>query len=188
MELAISRKVKVGVLALGLVGTLAFTSANDAPAAKKGAFAFVEMVNGPTGPEFTQTSDTIPSDQSLAIRNLTKPNKFGPHFFTLAEKSDIPNTKAEFNKCDKLKGICGKLVKAHDIRLKDFKVREQLATKGVDGWDTLFSDNARGDSWYSETKGEEFGQGISAEAGTTLNYFCVIHAPKMKGSIDVVEP
>jgi hypothetical protein len=50
------------------------------------------------------------------------------------------------------------------------------------GWDASFG--KEGDTWYTETEGEDTARKVSAEPGSKLYYLCVVH-PFMQGKINV---
>ena len=81
--------------------------------------------------------------------------------------------------------ICLVAAIAHEFDEKTEKVNEPLVEAGKPGWDKRFSRASRkGDTWYSEKKGEVFEQIVSAKAGTILRYMCIVH-PEMQGKIKV---
>lgn len=184
-----SRRKLVAGIATAAIATVGVTvsgvaSADDAQD-KLGAPTIRMIIDG--GPQFDGPS-TIGVGQNLRIVNETNPEDIGPHFFTIANKGDIPSTRKEFRQCYKLKKkMCERLIDEHKVNLENFKVKKQLVKNGDPGWDKQFADQSNGDSWYTEQENEEVTQVVSAKAGKRLTYFCVIH-PGMKDSIKVLAP
>lgn len=138
------------------------------------------------GLRFTGSSSVKSGDQ-LRIRNLSDPRAHGPHTFTLAAANVLPRSRKAMEQCFSPGKICMSAALAHEFDPKTEKVHKQLAQAGKDGWDKRFSRKVKeGDSWYSEKKGEEFSQVVSAKAGTVLRYLCVVH-PEMQGKIKVTK-
>lgn len=184
------KKLWVGTLATSVTAALglALFTTSSAPAKGVPETAKIKMVLGPTGPDFVG-DEFVQTGQDLKIVNKTKPKEIGPHFFTLADPEDIPQSRDDQKKCDELKGICGELVEAHKIDLQGgFTVKRHLAKNGEPGWDTVFTNSSQGDSWYTEKKFDSVTQTVSTTGdNVTLNYFCVIHRG-MGGEITVNGP
>ncbi len=136
------------------------------------------------GPRFTGAT-RVASGQGLRIRNLSDPRKIGPHTFTLAAANVVPRSRRAMRQCFTPGKICMIGAIAHEFDEKTEKVNRQLVEAGLPGWDHRFSRTVRkGDSWYTEKKGEEFTQVVSARAGTVLRYLCIVH-PEMQGKLRV---
>ena len=86
----------------------------------------------------------------------------------------------------KLKGICGAIVKWHDVDLQTGEIGENPVEVGKQGWDRQGSLKRKGDSWVAERKGQTFTRKVTATPGKTLHFFCAVH-PEMQGEIEVVE-
>jgi len=181
-----------GTLAASAAAALGLTLSTSAPAdsERQGPgspppAAEIRMVLGDTGPDF-RGDDFVVTGQELRITNRTNPQVIGPHFFTLVNPDDIPRGVEENRKCEQNKIICGQLVDAHNIRTNPgFDVRRQLAKAGAPGWDTVFTKDSKGDSWFTQEKNETVVQTVSATgSSTTLKYFCIIHRG-MNGKITV---
>lgn len=136
-------------------------------------------------PRFTGSA-SIPSGAVLRIRNLAPPKAHGPHTFTLVSASIVPRSRKAQENCFTPGKICLIAAIAHEFDEKTEKIGKQLVEAGQPGWDTRFTKMKKGDSWYSETKGEEFSQVVSAKAGTVLKYMCVVHSG-MQGKINVTK-
>ena len=168
----------VGVVTIGLVGSAAADQTQE-----RGIDVTVEMkmVNGKPkflGPDFVATT------QDLTVINKTKPNRIGPHTFTLIKESLLPEGKQK-RKCFNLEyKPCRKVVRAHRVNFETGEVARPIVEKGLEGWDTFFTSTATGDSWFTETKDEEHVRQVTAASGETLAFFCVVH-PFMQGKIEV---
>ena len=87
----------------------------------------------------------------------------------------MPTTNKQMKKCAKLElPVCVNVFKAHDVS-KKFVVKKPDVDKGLEGWDTSFNDEVKGDTWYTETKNESETRAVTADAGSTLYYFCIVH-------------
>ncbi|HWT89666.1 MAG TPA: hypothetical protein VN179_00995, partial [Solirubrobacterales bacterium] len=65
---------------------------------------------------------------------------------------------------------------------------KDLVKAGPAGWSTAGNATSKkGDSWFTEKKGETFSQEVTAEADSTLYYICAVH-PFMQGKVDVEAP
>jgi plastocyanin len=98
-----------------------------------------------------------------------------PHTVTIADQADLPQTIEEGDACFAPGGLCIQTLEAHDPGLDEVPPFN-VGGPGLD---------ARGDSLLF---GGPFDQAVEAQvtapAGTTLYYLCVIH-PWMQGSIKV---
>ena len=187
---AVSRGVFAAGAAAALVaalGTGSPASAEDgAPAAAPALPAKTISMRTVGVRLFFTGSSTVKTGQMLRIRNLADPKQHGPHTVTLAATNVLPRSrKAQGDECfEKAGRICQVAAGAHDID-RNFNVGKQLVEAGRPGWDKRFSRISKtGDSWYSEKKGEQFEQVVSAKAGTILRFMCIVH-PNMQGKIRV---
>jgi plastocyanin len=102
-----------------------------------------------------------------------------PHTVTIADQADLPQTIEELEACYAPGGLCIETIAAHDPGLDMLPPFNFVVNVGGPGLD------ARGDSLLF---GGPFDQSVEAQvtapAGTTLYYLCVIH-PWMQGSIKV---
>jgi plastocyanin len=102
-----------------------------------------------------------------------------PHTVTIADQADLPQTIEEGEACFEPGGFCLQTIEAHDPGLDEQPPFNFVVNVGGPGLD------ARGDSLLF---GGPFDQSVEAQvtapAGTTLYYLCVIH-PWMQGSIKV---
>ncbi len=119
----------------------------------------------------------------LTFVNKTDPEEIGPHTFSLVKRNLIPKGAREQGECyDGPRALCNRILRRHDI---DFET-ETIGKPKVDvrkrGWDKSFG--RRGDSFFTEKRGQKHTRKVKADKGETLYYFCAIH-PNMKGKIDV---
>jgi hypothetical protein len=130
---------------------------------------------------------TIESGQELTVVNQTNPKQVGPHTFALVTKGSIPKTKKARQLCFTPHHICKAIASWHGVK-GNGPVKQNPATAGVEGWDTLGSLTKKGDSWFTgEKPGASIVQKVTAAAGTTIYFMCAIH-PWMHGSIEVLPP
>jgi hypothetical protein len=141
----------------------------------KGALKFV-------APESVKVGD------ELEIVNKTDPKKVGPHTFSLVTKGSLPKTPAARKSCFTPKHICMSIAKWHGFSPKTEKITINPVKVGPEGWSTMGSTSAKGDSWFTgEKKGTSFSQVVSADPATTstIYFMCAIH-PWMQGSVKVL--
>lgn len=172
--------------AAGLVAVLGSSSpaSADAGAEPAAGKSTISMRFDARGPRFTGSKSVV-AGQPLRIRNLSDPKKIGPHTFTLVAANVVPSSRKAMENCFTPGKICMTGAMAHLFDPKTEKVGRPLVEAGEPGWDRRFSRKVKtGDSWYTETKGEEFEQVVSARAGTVLRFICLVH-PKMQGKIKV---
>ena len=128
---------------------------------------------------------TVVKGEELRIVNDTSVRKVGPHTFSLAKKSVLPDTSKEFKNCFTPGKVCMDIATAHKFNPKTEKIGKPVVDAGAKGWNRSFTKDHAGDSWYTETKGEDHTRRVTASAGTTLRFLCAIH-PDMQGKIEVV--
>jgi len=169
------------VLALGATGLVASGATADSNdrAAKERATITMAV----DGKDFVfEGPRSVESGAKLEIVNDTKPKKVGPHTFSLVKKGALPETKADAKKCEQFKGVCGKVAQAHEVNPETFEIGAPDVDVAKKGWDASFG--KEGDTWYTETEGEDTVRKVSAEPGSKLYYLCVVH-PFMQGKIKV---
>ncbi len=180
-----------GVLAAGATAGLVTALGGVSPATAQDAgqpaatARTISMRFDARGPRFTGAT-RVASGQALRIRNLSDPKKIGPHTFTLVAANVLPRSRRAMKRCFTPGRICLIGAIAHEFDEKTEKVNRPLVEAGLPGWDRRFSRTVKqGDSWYTEKKGEEFQQVVSARPGTILRYLCIVH-PEMQGKLKVV--
>lgn len=128
---------------------------------------------------------TVQKGQELQIVNNTSVRKVGPHTFSLAKQSVLPDTPNGFKKCFTPGKVCMDIAVAHKFNPKTEKIGKPVVDVGAKGWNRSFTKERTGDSWYTETKDESTTRRVTASAGSTLRFICAIH-PDMQGKIKVV--
>lgn len=128
---------------------------------------------------------TVVKGQELRILNDTSVRKVGPHTFSLAKQSVLPDTPREFKQCFTPGKICMDIATAHKFNPKTEKIAKPVVNAGAKGWNRGFANDRTGDSWYTETKGDSHTRRVTASAGSTLRFICAVH-PDMQGKIKVV--
>jgi hypothetical protein len=102
-----------------------------------------------------------------------------PHTVTIVNKADLPQTPAQLEACFAPGHICAQTIEAHDPGSDRKPPFIFVVNRGAPGLDT------RGDSLlFASPFAQAATAKVSASAGTTLSYMCVIH-PWMQGSIKV---
>lgn len=127
---------------------------------------------------------TVDQGDQLEVRNTTNPKQVGPHTFSLVTKGSIPKTAKARQLCFTKGHICKAIAAWQGF--KKGKITINPAEAGAEGWDTMGSLTAKGDSWFTgEKPGTSIVQQVTAAAGTTITFMCAIH-PWMHGSIAVL--
>jgi hypothetical protein len=102
-----------------------------------------------------------------------------PHTVTIGRRSDLPQNIAQLEACFAPGALCAETIEAHDPGsdfVPPFNIRVNRGGPGLD---------ARGDSLlFAGPFAQAIRGRVTAPAGTTLSYLCVIH-PWMQGSIAV---
>lgn len=140
----------------------------------KGALKFV-------APESVKVGD------ELEIVNKTDPKEVGPHTFSMVTKGSQPKTPQARKNCFTPKHICLSISKWHGFNPKTEKISIDPAQAGPEGWSTLGSTSKKGDSWFTEKKGDSLSQLVTADPATTptIYFMCAVH-PWMQGSVKVL--
>jgi plastocyanin len=133
------------------------------------------------GPESVTVGD------QLDVVNKTNPKQVGPHTFSLVTKGSLPKTPKARKGCFAPKHICLAIAIWHGFNPKTEEITKNPAKAGPAGWSTAGTVTKKGDSWFTEKKGEDLSQEVTAEAGSTLYYLCAVH-PWMQGKVNVVAP
>jgi len=144
----------------------------------------IELTKGKlkfVGPESVTVGD------QLEIVNETNPKQVGPHTFSLVTKGSLPKTPKARKNCFTPKHICLAVAIWHGFNPKTERITKNPAKAGAAGWSTAGNATGKkGDSWFTEKKGETFSQEVTAAPGT-LYYMCAVH-PWMQGKVNVVAP
>jgi hypothetical protein len=130
---------------------------------------------------------TVTQGDDLTIVNDTNPRQVGPHTFSLVTKGSVPRTRGARQNCFTPKHICLAIAKWHGVNKRE-EVTINPAEAGPEGWSTMGSIRAKGDSWFTGfKKGASLTQQVTANPTTettTLYFMCAIH-PWMHGSVEV---
>lgn len=189
MQVASTRKLLFALVAAGalcLAAILAFTGSASAKHQKGSGDAEIKMVfkKGDKAPSF-KGDESVEAGQKLEIVNTSNPKDIGPHTFTLVTRKDLPATKNQMKKCGKFQlEVCQRVLRVQRANPMTGEVKKPNVDKGKKGWDRRFG--FTGDTWFTQEKGDSESRKVSAKAGTTLYYFCVVH-PEMNGKIKVVK-
>jgi plastocyanin len=113
------------------------------------------------------------------VRWVDNDESDAPHTVTIADPADLPSTIEELDACFAPGGLCIETIEAHDPGLDEEPPFTLVVNTGGPGLD------ARGDSLlFAGPFDEAVEAQITAPAGSTLAYLCVLH-PWMQGSIKV---
>jgi hypothetical protein len=178
VAVAASMVVGAAVLVPGLAGADTTTP----PAGAKVDTVFIK--DGKAGLRFVAPATVDQGDQ-LQVLNTTNPKQVGPHTFSLVTKSLIPKTKKARQLCFTKGHICKSIAAWHGVKGNGPPTINPVEV-GAEGWDTMGSLTAKGDSWFTGPKpSASIVQQVTAAAGTTITFMCAIH-PWMHGSITVL--
>ena len=174
---ALAAATAVGVAAFATGGASA-----DESTARAADTATIKMVLD--GKDvFFKGAGKVAEGGDLKIVNQTNPEDIGPHTFTLVKERLLPVTKQEMKDCEKGElEVCSNVAAAHKVDFETGEVGKPVVDVRQDGWDKPFG--KKGDSWFTGSEGDKHKREVTAEAGKTLHYFCVIH-PFMQGKIKV---
>lgn len=129
---------------------------------------------------------TVTQGDTLKIVNSTDPKKIGPHTFSLVKKGVLPKTAPARKSCFSPKHICLSIAEWHKFNPKTEKIGLDPVEVGPKGWSTAGDNAKKGDSWFTEKKGETFEQQVTAAPGD-LYFICAVHS-WMQGKVKVVAP
>lgn len=173
----------VAVASLAVVG---IGGAATASTSSKSGATLIKMERDGKDLFFTGPA-TVEAGTQLKIKNKTNPRQVGPHTFSLVREKTLPETHDQIKKCGKeLKGMCGQIIKWHQVNLQTGEIGLNPVEVGKQGWDRMGDRKRKGDSWVAERKGESFKRKVTAPAGKTLTFLCAVH-PFMQGEITVTE-
>jgi plastocyanin len=176
----------LGACAVVAIGGPASATSNKATA-KPGVTKITAEFDRADKRIFFDGPSTVAAGDELKIVNNTNPRSIGPHTFSLVRKKDLPQTKNQIKACaKKFKGICGAIIKWHDVNVQTGEVGENPVEVGKNGWDQKGSLKRKGDSFVLDRgRGQKFKRPVTAPVGKTLYYICAVH-PEMQGKITVV--
>jgi hypothetical protein len=180
---ALALAIPVAALTVVVAGTGAAGAVETLPATT--AVINIELTKGKL--KFV-APETVTKGEQLEVVNETNPKQVGPHTFSLVTKGSVPKTAKARQNCFTPKHICLAVAKWHGFKPKSEAITINPAKAGPAGWSTMGNATGKkGDSWFTEKKGESLSQEVSAEAGTTLYFICAVH-PWMHGKVNVLAP
>lgn len=173
-------------LALGVAAALAFSVLMVGPALASGSTTTVEVRGGDIlnpGHFIKNNLRFVPRNISVhhgdPVRWVDRDREEEPHTVTIANKADLPQTIAQLEACYAPGALCDQTLSAHDPGQDQQPPFNFVVNVGRPGLD------ARGDSLlFAGPFAQSVRARVTAPAGTTLYYLCVIH-PWMQGSIQV---
>ena len=126
---------------------------------------------------------TVRSGRTIKVINRGDPES-GPHTISLLKRSALPRTFAQAEACFEGQGVCAPLYAAHQVQENPEEPPGVLLfNAGAEGFDTMGDAETAGDSQFI-APGEGSSIRVTADAGSTLRYFCAVH-PWMQGKITV---
>ncbi len=132
--------------------------------------------------------NSVTVGDKLEIVNNTDPKQIGPHTFSLVTQGALPKTPQARKGCFTPKHICLAIAQWHGFNPKTEKISKPLVKAGAAGWSTMGNATGKkGDSWFTEKKGETVSQEVTAAPGSSLYYLCAVH-PWMQGKVGVEAP
>lgn len=132
------------------------------------------------GLRWEKDSYTVRSGGTLHVVNAD--GSEGPHTFTVLAKGDVPKTARTLFSCR----ACAKLTRAHGANPESEEPPKFPFLENGVGQATPPSVDRPGDSGITGKgrKGESIDFDVSARAGTTLYFICLIH-PWMQSKVEV---
>lgn len=175
-------------LLIGATATCASLLALIGPAAASanpGVTTIYIRGNSPSNLRFVGPKRVREGSQ-LEIVNETDPKKVGPQTFSLVEEEEVPTTRKERAACLSKGHICKAIMGWN--RVTNGKASKRWANAGQPGWGELGSVTGRGDSWFTNKKGQSFSESVNAGATAAPVVLTFISAfdPALSGSITVV--
>ena len=181
-----ARGLGTGLLAAGAIGVavVGFTGSASAEQGQGANTAKIKMAIKGEKLDFFG-ADSVAEGQKLEIINRTRVDEVGPHTFTLVEPR-LVNSGKKRKRCERLRSkLCQNILEAHRVGPPpDFPVGRPNVDRGRKGWDKEFTKRKKGDSWFTDERGATETRRVTANAGETLGYFCVVH-PFMRGKLEV---
>ena len=172
-------------LAIGAAASLTLALVFASGASAEANPANTVFISAKGGKLHFEAPTSIVFGEELTILNTTNPHKVGPHTFSLVTKGLIPKTPKQRQVCFTPHHICKAIAGWHGVK-GNGPPKENPATAGAEGWDTLGSLTEKGDSWFTGSKPRAtFAQKVTAAPGTTIYFMCAIH-PWMHGQIEVL--
>jgi hypothetical protein len=127
---------------------------------------------------------TVGRGDLLRFKSLSNPRAVGPHSFTFVRPNLRPDTKSERKNCFTPGHICLKAAGWHGVHDQNDPIRVNPVETGRLGFDWEGNLGRKGDSWIALRRNAQITRVVSAPAGTTLHFMCIIH-PNMHFDIHV---
>lgn len=172
---AVATAIATACLAVGFAGVA------SAEQARGGGPATISAVIQGGELQFSGATQ-VREGRRLRVENRTRAQRIGPHTFSLVKASEVPKTRREQRRCFRGDNVCVRIAIAHEFDFQTGEVSKPVVERGKPGWDKAFG--RRGDSFYSETRGETHTRRVSADAGTRLHFICAVH-PDMHAAVKV---
>ena len=169
----------VGAVSLGVAGS-ALGAAGGAPSKAKlairGGESFKPNAFVIDTQRYVPGTTPIRSGGTVTMTNATRE----PHTLSIVKRGDLPRTVGQVNDCS----VCATITQAHGVDPNAPPAGGPPPIPVVDGGAAGF--DRPGDSIFVGPKGSgsTVRFKVTAKAGTTLHYLCIIH-PWMQGSLKV---
>ena len=186
-----TRKLAAGAAGLALLAVGGVAAVGASGAANTAAAPQQAVVKQTTGLEmkknryikdklrFNKDVYKVQSGGTLKVVN-TEPDE-GPHTVSLVKKGDLPSNANELFNCK----VCNELTKAHGADPNSDKPPRFPFVEDGKGQKKPSEFNKPGDSGVTgEEKGDSFTVDVTAPAGTTRHFMCVVH-PWMQAKLVV---
>jgi plastocyanin len=169
----------VGAVSLGVAGSAlaAPGSPSKAKITIRGGESFKPNAFVTDTQRYVPGTTPIRSGGTVTLTNATD----DPHTLSIVKRSELPRTVGQVNNCS----VCGTITQAHGVDPNGPPTEGPPPIPVVDGGAAGF--DQPGDSIFVGPKGSgstvKFK--VTAKAGTTLHYLCIIH-PWMQGRFRVI--
>ena len=181
----LARRIAGALIALLALAALVGPASAGAKTGSSGVATIYIKGSSPNNLRFVGPKK-IEEGHVLRIVNETDPRKVGPQTFSLVEAEDIPKSAKEREQCISKGHICQTIMGWHGIK-GGGKPKKTLVNAGSEGWDVSGSTVSKGDSWYTDKKGQSEAQTlrVGALASPVVLTFMSAFDPKLHGSITV---
>ena len=169
------------LLALAAVGTATATAAPRARVTVKSVTSFRFKPNRYIQDGLRWNRDVYAVRSGGTVHVVNGEGQSGPHTFTVLNKKDVPKTLRTLFNCR----ACNELTRAHGANPESEEPpRFAFLENGV-GQDSPPNLDRPGDSaLVGERRGDSIDLNVTARAGTTLYFICLIH-PWMQAKLQV---
>jgi plastocyanin len=168
----------VGAIALGVAGSAlaAPSSSSKAKITIRGGESFKPNAFVTDTQRYVPGTTPIRSGGTVTLTNASD----DPHTLSIVKRNQLPRTIGQVNNCS----VCGEITQAHGVDPNGPPTEGPPPIPVVDGGAAGL--DQPGDSIFVGPKGSgsTVRFKVTAKAGTTLHYLCIIH-PWMQGSFKV---